>query len=455
MRLPRYAEYKDSQVQWLGLVPTHWNVMPIRLAARLESGHTPSRSRLDWWENCTVPWFTLADVSQIRQGRVDVIYDTKEKVSELGLENSSARRLPAGTVMLSRTASVGFSAIMGVEMATTQDFANWVCGQLLRPRFLLQVFRSMQGEFARLMMGSTHNTIYMPDIAALKFALPPLAEQDAIVEFLDRETAKIDALIAEQEKLIALMAEKRQATISHAVTRGLNHDAPMRDSGMAWLGEVPAHWEVKRLKTMVPQITVGIVVEPSKYYCEEGVPALRSLNVLPGKVKTENLVFITEAAHAQLQKSRLHAGDLVSVRSGQTGTTAVIPSELDGCNCIDLIIIRKPCDDSERFLCWFLSSDSAVHQFSEGSGGAIQQHFNIGTAMNLVIPRPPIEEQMAIVSFLDGETSKLDTLKAEAERAIVLLKERRSALIAAAVTGQIDLRGALPQRIKDKEEIAA
>jgi type I restriction enzyme S subunit len=208
---------KDSGVAWLGEVPAHWVVMPIRVAARLESGHTPSRSRPDWWENCTVPWFTLADVWQIRQG-ADVIYETEEKVSELGLANSSARRLPKGTVMLSRTASVGFSAIMGTDMATTQDFANWVCGDKVLPEFLLCVFRSMSGEFRRLMMGSTHNTIYMPDVQALRFALPPIPEQRNIVEHVRKAVASFDGLTNEAQRGVDLLTERRSALISAAVT---------------------------------------------------------------------------------------------------------------------------------------------------------------------------------------------------------------------------------------------
>ena len=209
---------KNSGVEWLGEVPTHWQVMPIRYAARLESGHTPSRNHPEYWEDCSVPWFTLADVWQIRQARRDVIFETKEKVSEMGLANSAARLLPKGTVMLSRTASVGFSAIMGVEMATTQDFANWVCGDRLRPEFLLHVLRSMQGEFSRLMMGSTHNTIYMPDIQALRFALPPVEEQERIHAFLRNETTRFDCLTDEARRAIDLLQERRTALISAAVT---------------------------------------------------------------------------------------------------------------------------------------------------------------------------------------------------------------------------------------------
>lgn len=209
---------KESGVEWLGRVPHHWTVMPIRMAAKLESGHTPSRNHPEYWENCKVPWFTLADVWQIRHGEAEYVEETKELISELGLANSSARRLPKGTVLLSRTASVGFSAIMNVEMATTQDFANWVCGPKLLPEFLLFTFRAMSGEFERLMMGSTHSTIYMPDIRSLRFALPPLDEQERIVQHVRSTTSGFDSLIAEAQRAAVLLRERRSSLISAAVT---------------------------------------------------------------------------------------------------------------------------------------------------------------------------------------------------------------------------------------------
>lgn len=212
------APMKDSGVEWLGNVPAHWLLTPIRKAARLESGHTPSRSRPEWWQDCSIPWFSLADVWQIREAKRDYVYETSEMVSELGLANSSARLLPVNTVMLSRTASVGFSAIMGVPMATTQDFANWVCGTRLNPEFLLQVLRGMPGEFRRLMMGSTHNTIYMPDIKSLAMALPPLEEQKKIVDHLKLLTGRYDELTREAEAAVDLLRERRSALISAAVT---------------------------------------------------------------------------------------------------------------------------------------------------------------------------------------------------------------------------------------------
>lgn len=212
------APMKDSGIERFGAMPAHWSVVPIRYVARLESGHTPSRLHPEYWEDCKYPWFSLGDVWQIREAKRDVVYETQEMVSDLGLANSAARMLPKGTVMLSRTASVGFSAIMGVEMATTQDFANWVCGPRVLPEFLLQVFRSMTGEFRRLMYGSTHNTIYMPDILAFRMALPPVDEQAAILRDLATILAKLDLLTAEAQRAIDLLRERRTALISAAVT---------------------------------------------------------------------------------------------------------------------------------------------------------------------------------------------------------------------------------------------
>ena len=209
---------KDSGVEWLGKIPVHWEVKRMKYVAKQETGHTPSRQHPEYWENCTIPWVSLADVWQLRDVHREYIEDTNEYISEIGIANSSARLLPAGTVIVSRTASVGFSGIMARPMATTQDFANWVCGPLIRSEFLLYVFRSMEHEFRRLVMGSTHQTIYMPDIRRFITPLPPYFEQDAIVEFIRKETAKIDALITRIREGIEKLKEYSTALISAAVT---------------------------------------------------------------------------------------------------------------------------------------------------------------------------------------------------------------------------------------------
>jgi len=212
------APMRDSGVEWLGGVPEGWLAPKVRYVATLESGHTPSRNKPEYWENCYIPWISLGDVWQLRSGRQKYISETKESISDKGLANSAARLLPKNTVILSRTASVGFAGIMKDAMATTQDFANWVCGEKLDPEFLLYCFWAMRSEFDRLMVGSTHKTIYMPDIKELFIALPPINEQFLIVEMLNEKLPRFDALEEQANKTINLLQERRTALISAAVT---------------------------------------------------------------------------------------------------------------------------------------------------------------------------------------------------------------------------------------------
>ena len=212
------AKMKDSGIEWLGEIPSHWAAGNIRRFAKMKTGHTPSRNHPEYWENCTIPWFSLADVWQLRDGRRKYLEETKENISELGLKNSAAELLPKRTVIFSRTASIGFSGIMPTAMATTHDFWNWICGPRLLPDYLLYLFRAMAQEFQALTMGSTHKTIYQPIAASISICVPPVSEQRTIVETIDRETNRIDALIDRVQESIYLLREYRTALISAAVT---------------------------------------------------------------------------------------------------------------------------------------------------------------------------------------------------------------------------------------------
>lgn len=208
-----------STLSWLPWRGANWREAKLTLVARLGSGHTPSRDHPEWWEECKIPWVTTGEVAQLRSDRVEFLYDTREKISALGVANSSAEIHPKDTVVLCRTASAGYSGIMGTAMATSQDFATWTCGPLIRPRFLLLCLRAMRQDLlGRLAMGSTHKTIYMPDIEALRVPLPEVNEQDAIVDAVWRRLRTIDTVIDELHRQIDLLAEHRQALITGAVT---------------------------------------------------------------------------------------------------------------------------------------------------------------------------------------------------------------------------------------------
>ena len=216
----REGRKKSSGVEWIGDMPEHWQAPKFTHIARQETGHTPSRKKDAYWvpEECVIPWFSLADVWQLRQGGRVFVSETAEKISHIGMQNSAARLLPAETVILSRTASVGFPAILAIPMATTQDFVGWICGERVRPKFLYYVLRAMKPVFRQLMMGSTHQTIYMPDIRSFRTPLPPLAEQDEIIDWLDRTTGGFRSAAAKITQSAERLTEYRSVLITAAVT---------------------------------------------------------------------------------------------------------------------------------------------------------------------------------------------------------------------------------------------
>lgn len=216
----------DAGLPWTPEVRFPWPKVKIKHVAKLGTGHTPSRSRPEYWEDCTIPWITTGEIQQVRDDRQEVITETREKISELGIRHSSAVMHPKGTVVLCRTASAGFSAIMGDDMATSQDFVTWTCSDRLLPRYLLMCLRAMRQDLlGRLAFGSTHKTIYMPDVEELEIPLPPVEEQQEVLAEIDRHLQPIDALTDRLEMQIQGLQEYRQALITAAVTGQIAVDA--------------------------------------------------------------------------------------------------------------------------------------------------------------------------------------------------------------------------------------
>jgi type I restriction enzyme S subunit len=236
------------------------------------------------------------------------------------------------------------------------------------------------------------------------------------------------------------LKEKRQATISHAVTKGLNPDAPMKDSGIEWLGAVPRGWGYGSLIRIAKRIVVGIAEAATQAYADDGIPILRSTNIRAGKI-IGDILKIDKSFADERGSKLINAGDLISVRTGNAGVTAVIPEALDGCQCFTMLITTLEIKHEANFYCYFMNSLAAQCYFSLEGWGTAQVNISVPILKTLPIPIPPPEEQSAIVAFLDNETAKIDTLVGEARQVIGLLKERRNALISAAVTGKIDVRG--------------
>jgi len=437
---------QPRRLDWIGPIPSHWSVVPIRFVARLESGHTPSRSKPDYWvpEECTIPWVSLADVWQLRDGTKDYIENTAERVSDKGLANSSARLLPRGTVIVSRTASVGFSGILAAPMATTQDFVNWVCGPRVRPEYLLYVFRGMIQEFKRLTMGSTHQTIYMPDVRAFRMPLPPLAEQDVIVSRLRATLVDVDDLIRKKERLIELLQEKRQALITHAVTKGLDANAPMRDSGLPWLGEIPKHWEVKKLRWLLREPPRNGVSPPTA--SSGGTPTFSIAAVRSGSIRIKQNLKFAEISASEAMPFLVHRGDLLVMRGNGSldlvGSAGIVDEEPpNGCIYPDILIrLRLTKVIHVRYLVAALNSRPLRAQVETAVRTAAGiWKISGGSLAGFRLPVPPPSEQERIVAFTSDVSKRAESSMALVARQLECLREYRQALISAAVTGQIDV----------------
>jgi len=293
--------------------------------------------------------------------------------------------------------------------------------------------------YAIYINGSTRDKLTQNQLGSIKIGLPSLETQKRIAAFLDGRTAQIDGLIEKKRRLLDRLSEKRQAIITQAVTKGLNPAAPMHASGIEWLGQIPTHWEAKRLKYISARVTVGIVVTPAAYYADEGILALRGLNVRTMGFDFSDTRDITLEGHQLNIKSMLRVGDLVAVRTGAPGTTAVMPEGLAGSNCIDLVIIRRPRSASEQYVGWFLNSDIARTQYALGAEGALQQHFNVETTKEVMVTLPPLSEQADIARHIGQAIAAHDAQTDKVRQSINKLAEYRTALITSAVTGQMEI----------------
>lgn len=440
MSLPRYNEYKHSGIPWVDGIPAHWHVQPLMGVA-----NERSESNAGMYEN------NLLSLSYGRIVRKDIdsnngllpeSFETYQIVREgdivlrlTDLQNDK-RSLRSAQVQEQGIITSAYLALQPTGAASA--FLSY----LLRAYDLRKVFYSMGGGLRQSMK--------FADLKRMPIVVPPTSEQTAVAAFLDRETAKIDALITGQEKLIALLAEKRQATISHAVTKGINPDAPVKESGVAWLGEVPAHWEVCFLKSRFTSVDYGISDSLSAEGC---VAVLRMGNIVDGQVSLDDLKYVDKVDPYLL----LECDDLLFNRTNSlalVGKVGLFESPAQAVSFASYLVrIRLKPNNVPKYFSYLLNAPGLLGEVRSRAFEAIGQcNLNPTRYGQLRLVVPPREEQLKIAAFLEYESQKIDALKSEAERAVCLLKERRAALITAAVTGQIDVRAAVPQSATESPE---
>jgi len=436
-----YPQYKDSGVEWLGEVPEHWRTKPIwTLFTRTKRTGYPDETLLSVYRDYGVVPTASRDDNHNRPSEDLSCYQLVEQ-SDLAINKMKAWQ---GSVAISNHRGIVSPAYHIYKAHHEED-----------PRYLHHLFRCNE-YISGYLANSKGIRVNQWDLepqqhSRMQVLLPSVSEQTQIARFLDHETGKIDGLIAEQEKLIELLKEKRQATISHAVTKGLNPDVPLKDSGVEWLGEVPEHWCVGVQKHGIAFIESGTSVNAADYPASnEELGVLKTSCVYTGSfdwhenktVNEEDLQRVTcPLAVGTLIVSRMNTPELV----GAAGFVKEAPQNIFLPDRLWQVHFDE--NYSTEFMYWFSLSRAYREQIKIACSGTSSSMQNLAQDdfKNIKISFPPRDEQNQIVKYLDRETAKLDALLTEAQRGIELLKERRSALISAAVTGKIDVRSWKPQ----------
>jgi type I restriction enzyme, S subunit len=431
--VPAYPAYKDSAVAWLGSVPAQWVVQPLfsvatecdqpnegMTEANLLSLSYGSIVRKDINNNDGLLPDSFSTYQIVEMG--DIVW----RLTDLQNDKRSLR-----TAAVTERGIITSAYLATRPKGVRSDYLNY----LLRAYDHTKVFYSMGGGLRQSMK--------FADVKWLPIVLPTVEEQVAIAAFLDGETGKIDALVEEQRRLIALLQEKRQAVISHAVTKGLDPNAPMKPSGIEWLGDVPAHWEVVALKRACVMVRDGTHLPPRRV--DDGIPLLSVRNVQNGLFdRREDDSLISEGDYEELARSFVpSAGDVLLAIVGATlGKAAIVPPDFGKFHIQrSLAVFRPSARVMPQWLLYAIGSAGFQRTLWENVGFSAQPGIYLGSLQNFVVPLPPLEEQQVISAWLGRKIGGLDELIAEGQKSMNLLQERRAALISAAVTGKIDVRG--------------
>ena len=426
---------------WLNGVPPNWALKPLWAVASCNDETLPENTSIDR----ALTYVEISDVSAGRgiTGSTEVLFAQAP---------SRARRVVKQGDIIVSTVRTYLKAIAHIS----EQYAGVVVSTgfaVLRPfglydRFLAHVLtcEGMIAEVIARSVGVSYPAINSSDLLRIKVPVPPHGEQRAIAAFLDRETAKIDALVGEQERLLVLLEEKRQAVIANAVTKGLDPTVPMRDSGVEWLGQVPAHWSVattNMLKAPASTITYGIVQAGPDV--EGGIPYVRTSDMSGTELPLTGYLRTTPEIAAAYERSSIKAGDLVIAIRASIGKTLIVPPELAGGNLTQGTAKIEPGRNIfGKFLCYVLNSVPCQQHFASIAKGTTFKEITLEMLRKLKVPQPSRAEQQLIVEHLAAVLPSIGQLISEAETARGLLHERRAALISAAVTGKLDVRAVAP-----------
>lgn len=427
MKYKKYPSYKDSWVEWLGKVPEHWESIKFKHALIHKKKKTNpnlncgsiSFGNVIYKDNDKIPEDTKFSYQEVRAGEF--------LINPLNL-NFDLKSLRTALSTIDVVVSTGYIVLQS-NPNINKNYLRWLLFQF-------------DVAHMKTLGAGVRQTVNYTDIGNEYYYMPLIQEQQQIAKFLDNATQKMDTLIQKQENLIKLLKEKRQAVISHAVTRGLNPDVKFKDSGVEWLGNVPEHWLIPKIKNMLSiPITDGPHETPE--FLDVGVPFVSAEAISKGHINFNKIRgYISKEAnkkYSQKYSPKIH--DVYMIKSGATtGITAIVEERIDFNIWSPLAVFRTNSKVNPYYLLNYLRSNNFQKAVELYWSYGTQQNIGMNVLENLYMVVPPIEEQQKIASYLDDKTKKIDKLIKKATKSIKLLKEKRTALISAAVTGKIDVR---------------
>ena len=430
----RYPAYRHSGAEWLGRVPAHWAQGPLFTVARERDGKN-SDAQERRVLSLSYGRIVRRDVSE-NSGLMPESFDTYQVLSPgdivlrlTDLQNDK-RSLRVGLVEESGIITSAYVAL-AISARVTARYLFY----LLHAYDVTKVFYALGG--------GVRQTMRFEDLKWLPVLVPPREEQRAISEFLDRKTAKIDALVAKKERLITLLQEKRAALVAQTVTKGLDTSVLMKDSGVEWLGRIPQHWYVMRVRELAESLQTGPFGSElhADQYVHAGVPVINPANLRAGQLVPDLDSTVDANTAARLAQYQLAPHDVLFARRGEMGRCGMATQQqagwICGTGCLRLRV--RAGKAVPQFLLHLLSTARVKDWLELRSVGSTMQNLNTSVIGSLPVALPPLREQQVLSAHLDGETAQIDRVVAQVDTAIDRLREFRLALVAAAVTGEIDV----------------
>lgn len=444
-------KYQKSSTNMIDKIPLDWKISRLKMFSKIFSGGTPDKNKNIYWENGTIPWIASGEVNQ------DIIKEPTTLITEEAFRNSSAKWIPKNSLVMALAGqgrTKGMVAILGIETTCNQSLAA-IVPKNINSKYTLYWLKSKYQEI-RGLVGEDRDGLNLILVGNIPIPLPPNYEQNTIVRFLDYKTGQIDSFIANRQKQIELLKEQKAGIINKAVTKGINPNAKMKDSGIEWIGEVPEHWmigKVRRVLNILTDFTANgsfaDLAKNVKYLDTPDHSRLIRLTDLREDLKNEG-IYVNKEAHKFLSKSELFGGEILMANVGAYAGLVCLVPKLDFIATLGPNMFLLKFDEkrlSNQFAFTLLGSDCYYKLLMNKALSSAQPKLNKEDVKSIDFIFPPTqEEQKAILDWIKEETSNVDTLISKYQKQIDLMQEYRTSLISQAVTGKIDVREWQPKR---------